>query len=99
MARPRRKQRIKDVKPRETYWDGYPYFRKPPGWKPPQAVRFDRLKAEYAKRYSEGKGWNLMDIIKIFWRENMTVSETALILDETEETIKFAIDEVRDKAR
>ena len=102
MARLKRsRQRIKDIAPRkgDNDYPGYPYFDKPKGWKPPQVVRFEKLKAEYAERYAQGKGWKLMDVIYIYYRNNMTIDETALILDEDRETIIHAIDEIKQNAR
>lgn len=102
MARLKRsRQRIKDIAPRqsETDYPGYPYFSKPDGWKPAQQVRLEKLKAEYAEQYRQGKGWKLMDVIYIYFRNNMTLAETAEILDETTETIRFALDEIRQNAR
>lgn len=84
--------------PRKTYWPGYPYFAKPDGWKPPQQIRLEKLKAEYHKRRVQGKGWGNMDVIYIYFRNNMTAQETAEILDTTAEVIRYAVDEIRNDA-
>lgn len=102
MARLKRSRKhIKDIAPRqsETNYPGNPYFSKPDGWKPAQQIRLEKLKAEYAQRYAQGKGWSLMDVIYVYYRNNMTRHETAEILDETAETIGFALDEIRQNAR
>lgn len=103
MARLRRsKTRIKDIAPRqctETGYPGYPYFSKPDGWKPAQEIRLDKLIAKYRKQRQQGKRWGLMDVIDVFWRNNMTLSETATILACTEREVEFAIDEIRQNAR
>lgn len=84
--------------PRKTYWPGYPYFAKPDGWKPPQQIRLEKLKAEYKARRMQGKGWGNMDVIYIYHRNNMTVSETAEILDTDTDTIGYLLDDIRNDA-
>ena len=103
MARLRRaKTRIKDIAPRqdrETGYPGYPYFKKPDGWKPAQEIRLEKLIAKYKAKRQQGKQWGLMDVLDVFWRNNMTLSETATILACTESDVQFAIDEIRNNAR
>lgn len=103
MARLRRgKTRIKDIAPRqctETGYPGYPYFKKPAGWKPAQEIRLEKLIAKYRAERQQGKAWGLMDVIFIFYRNNMTLSETATILATDESDISFCLDEIRQNAR
>lgn len=97
----RRKKRIKDTAPRkcaDTGYPGYPYFEKPENWKPPQVVRFEKLQAKYATLREKGIDWNNLDVISVFYRNNMTLAETAAILCESSETIQFALDCIKQDA-
>ncbi|MCG9133847.1 hypothetical protein J5I95_19435 [Candidatus Poribacteria bacterium] len=99
MARLKRaRERVKVIAPRTRHYPGFPYFPKPDGWKPPQQIRLEILTAKYRKKYAEGKGWSNADLIYVYHRNNMTIEETAAILDETAETIRQALDTIRQNA-
>lgn len=103
MARLRRsKRRIKDIAPRqckETGYPGYPYFKKPDGWKPAQEVRLEKLIAHYRAKRQSGKDWSNFDVLDVYFRNNMTLSETATILAITESEVETAIETIRQDAR
>lgn len=91
MRRLRRGQRVSDTKPRGGHWPGHPYFPKPDGWKPPESIRFDRLKKQYATaRYSFSAA-----VLHIYFAENMTIRETAKILDCDVQQVKWQVEELK----
>ena len=84
---------------RETGWTGYPYFKKPANWKPAQEIRLEKLIIHYRKKRQSGKSWSNFDVIDVYFRKNMTISETATILAMTESEVENAIETIRNNAR
>lgn len=100
MARFRRSKQI--IPPRqcaETGYPGYPYFKKPTGWKPAQEIRLEMLIKKYKAKRQSGKPFSAFDVLDVYWRNNMTISETATILATDERTIEDAIETIRNDAR
>lgn len=80
-----------------TRCDRFSYFKLEDGICGECRARVRRIQ-NARKRYANRK-WTDMDIINLYWRNNFSRSEIAYILDETTDTIRFAIDRVRLNAR